>query len=132
MPPDERSMFYGRMLDHAHRLERLIEDLLSISQIEQGDFSINCAPVAMDELVERVVQTAGRPIELVPGGPSAVAQADTGRVEQVLHNLVRNAEKYSSPDGRISVATTVVDDQIVVTVSDEGPGIAKEDQEVIF
>jgi PAS domain S-box-containing protein len=130
--PDERTMFYGRMLDHAHRLERLIEDLLSISQIERGNFSINCAPVAMDELVERVVQTATRPIELVPGGPCAVANADAGRVEQVLHNLVRNAERYSAPDGRIAVSTAVVDDQVVITVADEGPGIAKEDQEVIF
>ena len=130
--PDERTLFYGRMLDHAHRLERLIEDLLSISQIERGNFTVNCAPVVMDELVERVVQTASRPIELVPGGPCAIAQADAGRVEQVLHNLVRNAEKYSSPDGRIAVATAQVDDQVIVTVSDEGPGIAKEDQEIIF
>ena len=130
--PEDRSLFYGRMLDQAHRLERLIEDLLSIAQLERGTFSIASGPFIVDELVERVVQTASRPVELMPAGPTAIAIGDGGRVEQVLHNLIRNAEKYTPSDTRISVAATRIDDEVVFTVADDGPGIAKEDQEVIF
>ena len=130
--PEDRSLFYGRMLDQAHRLERLIEDLLSIAQLERGSFSISSGPFTVDELVERVVQTASRPVELMPAGPGAVAIGDGDRVEQVLHNLIRNAEKYSPPEARISVSATRDGDEVVFTVADDGPGIAKEDQEVIF
>jgi PAS domain S-box-containing protein len=130
--PEDRSLFYGRMLDQAHRLERLIEDLLSIAQLERGSFTIKSGPFIVDELVERVVQTASRPVELMPAGPTAIAIGDGGRVEQVLHNLIRNAEKYSPLEARISVAAIRTGDTIVFTVADEGPGIAKEDQEVIF
>ena len=132
VPPEDRSLFYGRMLDQAHRLERLIEDLLSIAQLERGSFSIASAPFTVDELVERVVQTASRPIELVPAGPAAIAIGDGDRVEQVLHNLIRNAEKYTPVDARISVEATRRGAEILFTVADDGPGIATEDQEVIF
>ncbi|MEY2569041.1 MAG: hypothetical protein QOE35_3570 [Actinomycetota bacterium] len=130
--PDDRAMFYGRMLDHAHRLERLIEDLLSIAQLERGTFTIESGPVLVDELVDRVAQTVSRPLDIEPGGPHAVAYADAGRVEQVLHNLVCNAEKYSPVDSRIVVTTRYADDEVMVAVTDEGPGIAEEDREVIF
>jgi PAS domain S-box-containing protein len=129
---EERTLFYGRMLDHTHRLERLIEDLLSIAQLERGSFSINSSEFNVDDLVERVVQSTSRTVALIPGGPAAVALADACRVEQVLHNLIGNAEKYTPPDARIAVAVTMVGGEIVVTVADEGPGIAKEDQHVIF
>jgi PAS domain S-box-containing protein len=130
--PDERALFYGRMLDHAQRLERLVEDLLSIGLIERGDFSIDSAPFAMNNLAERVAQTAARPVQLDFDGEPAMVYADLCRAEQVLHNLVGNAEKYSPPDARISISITRDDDAVVVTVADEGPGIAKEDQEIIF
>jgi PAS domain S-box-containing protein len=131
-PPDEREHFYRRMLDQAHRLERLIEDLLSISRIERGTFAVETGPVLVDEVIERVATNSERPIDVVAGGPDAVAHADAGRLEQVLANLVRNAEKYSPLEGRIWVTVFHRPGEIEITVADEGPGIAVEDQEVIF
>jgi PAS domain S-box-containing protein len=130
--PEDRAMFYGRMLDHAHRLERLIEDLLSIAQLERGTFSIDSDVVLVDDLVDHVAQTVSRPLDVQRGGPQAVAYADAGRVEQVLHNLVTNAEKYSPDGSRIVVSTPRVDREVLIAVADEGPGIAEEDREVIF
>jgi PAS domain S-box-containing protein len=130
--PGDRAIFYGRMLDQAHRLERLIEDLLSIAQIERGTFSVESGPVLVDEVIERVAQISTRPLELECGGADAVAHADPGRLEQVLHNLVRNAEKYSPADGRITVSVAMGAGEVEIVVADEGPGIAREDQEVIF
>jgi PAS domain S-box-containing protein len=129
---DDRAVFYGRMLDQANRLERLIEDLLSIAQIERGTFSVESGPVLVDEVIDRVAQTSSRPLEVASGGPEAVAHADPGRLEQVLHNLVRNAEKYSPANGRITVSVGSGPSDIEIVVADEGPGIAPEDQEVIF
>lgn len=130
--PEDRTLFYGRMLDHAHRLERLIEDLLSIAQLERGTFSIEHDHMHVDEVIDRVTQTSSRPLEVSHAGPDAVFFADGGRVEQVLHNLVRNAEKYSPPGSPIAIAARVDGNEVEIAVTDEGPGIAEEDQEIIF
>jgi signal transduction histidine kinase len=125
-------MFYGRMLDHASRLERLIDDLLSIAQLERGTFSIQSGQVVLGELIDRVAQTTSRPLDVEPLGPDTLAHADPGRVEQVLHNLVCNAEKYSPPGSRIGVSAQRAGTEVIVAVTDEGPGIAEEDREIIF
>jgi PAS domain S-box-containing protein len=130
--PDERAEYYARMLDQTRRLERLVEDLLSISQIDGGTFTVHAAPVGVDDVIERVTDAASRPVSVEWGGAQVVAYADAGRVEQVLHNLVGNAEKYAGPDGAISVTADVVGDEVVVSVADDGPGIAPEHQELIF
>jgi PAS domain S-box-containing protein len=131
-PADERGAFYERMLDQVRRLERLIDDLMSISQLDRGSFAISSGPVGVDEVITRVAQASGREVAVRPAGAQAVAYADAGRVEQVLHNLVANAEKYSGPESPIAVSAELSDAEVVITVADEGPGIAPEHREVIF
>ena len=130
--PDALGEFHGRMLSQVERLERLIEDLLSISQMERGTFSISAADITVDDVVERVIANVRRPVTFERGGEDVAAVADAGRVEQVLSNLISNADKYSPPDSAIHVAVENMGAEIVVTVSDEGPGIPEDQQEVIF
>ena len=129
---DERAIFYDRMLDQVRRLERLVEDLLSVSQVERGSFTIEPCPIRVHDVIDRVVQSASSRVAALPGGEHAVAHADADRVEQVLHNLVCNAEKYTPTSGAVAVSTAIVDGEVVITVADQGPGIAVEDREVIF
>ena len=124
--------FHGRMLSQVERLERLIEDLLSISQMERGTFSISAVDMSVNDAVDRVIANVRRPVTFVRSADDAVAVADPGRVEQVLSNLVSNADKYSPPESAIGVSVEAAGAEIVVTVTDEGPGIPEDQQEIIF
>lgn len=128
----ERAVFYDRMLDQVRRLERLVQDLLSVSQLERGSFTIDQRPVRLHDVIGRVVHAASSRVAALPGDEDAIARADADRVEQVLHNLVCNAEKYTPAEAAIAVSAAVVGGEVVVTVADQGPGIAVEDREVIF
>lgn len=127
----ERQSFYGRMLEQTERLERLIEDLLSISRMERGTFSIDLVPTAVVEIAERVVGQQRRAVA-VRGRAGVQALADPQRVEQVLANLIDNADKYTPAGTPIEVEIATDAGQVVVRVRDHGPGIAEEHAELVF
>jgi PAS domain S-box-containing protein len=130
--PHELHDFHSRMLRQAERLERLIEDLLSLSKMDAGQFSIDEVPVSVDEVVERVLQDAARPVRHARAGMAGLVVADPMRLEQVVANLVGNADKYSPPDGDISVSVERQGAEVVVRVRDQGPGIPEDQQERVF
>lgn len=124
---------------HADRLTYLIEDLLTLSQIESGQIVLNRQPTdlreqatrAMDDLAARA---AARGVTLANRVPSdIVVAADADRLQQVLFNLVDNAIKYGRPQGQVEVGGRAVDDTTAeVWVRDDGPGIPAESLERIF
>jgi signal transduction histidine kinase len=61
-----------------------------------------------------------------------VIQGDAHRIERVVMNLLSNAVKYSPPDAPVTLQVQKEDSQAVMTVSDQGPGIAKDDLQVLF
>jgi len=123
--------------DEADRLAGLIDDLLDASRLQAGALSLNRSEVLLDALTRRVAerfQTQSEKhrfkVEFSPDIP--VIQADEQRLTQVLSNLLSNAVKYSPEGGTVSVVGRVRPEEIVVSVSDEGPGIAPEDAPRIF
>lgn len=122
------------VLDELDRMSRLVDDLLLMARAEQPDF-LDVHPLDVAELVEEVVAKAApladRDIAL-GSQANVVIDADRQRLTQALMNLIRNAVEHT-PDGTIvtaaSVATT---DAVELTVSDNGPGIAPEEQARIF
>ena len=137
-PPDELVReYHGRMLNQARRLQRLIEDLLSVSHLESGEFGIEATAVNVDEVVEKVLQDLslsdlGRPVEHRRAGLTAMAVADAVRLEQIVANLVSNAHKYSPPGEPITITVERVSDRVLVKVTDAGPGIPEDQQEAVF
>ena len=127
----ERQSFYTRMLEQTERLERLIEDLLSISRMEHGTFSIEAVPTNVMAIAERVVSQQRRAIT-IEGDASVVALADPQRVEQVIANLVDNADKYTAPGLPVELTISSEGNQTVISVRDHGPGIAPEHAELVF
>ena len=61
-----------------------------------------------------------------------VIEGDERRVRQVVFNLLSNAVKFTPEGGRVDVRTAAVDGEVTISVADTGPGIAPEDQELIF
>jgi K+-sensing histidine kinase KdpD len=122
--------------EEADRLSRMIDDLLDASRLQAGGMSLNRADVSLSTLSHRVAQrfsTQSNKHTIVTDFPEnfPVILADETRVEQVIANLVSNALKYASK-GEIKISGQVRPEQVIICVSDEGPGIEAKDLPHIF
>jgi two-component system phosphate regulon sensor histidine kinase PhoR len=124
---------------HADRLTFLIEDLLTISQLESGQTAMNFQRVELKPLVDRVLEDLrsrgnekSQVIEnQVPH--DLLAKADADRLQQVLFNLVDNAIKYGRTGGHAIIAARPREDgKIEMSVQDDGPGIPMEALDRVF
>jgi two-component system phosphate regulon sensor histidine kinase PhoR len=135
-----RDKFLHKAAKSLDGLDDLVQDLISISLLEKGvvkmqkaafDISVLCR-----EVFEELEQKAhSRCISLhLQTNPAAAltVYADRNRIKQVLVNLIDNAIKYGREEGNIWVKLEEVKKRVLVTVSDDGPGIAKEHQHRIF
>jgi PAS domain S-box-containing protein len=123
--------------EETDRLTELIENLLDASRLQAGALKINLCDVRVDTLAERIserfrTQTDRHKIvvDFPPDFP--IILADENRLEQVFSNLLSNAIKYSTQGGEIRISGQVRPDQVIVCVSDQGPGIAPEDVPHVF
>jgi len=135
----EQSELLGDVVGSAKHLLNLINDVLDMSKIEAGSLTLFVEDdIQLSAILDNVV-TLGRgllinkPIELrteiEPNLP--VIRGDRQRILQILLNLMSNACKYT-PQGEIKVTAHQSNDEIVVAVADTGPGIATQDQAIVF
>jgi PAS domain S-box-containing protein len=135
--PDARREYYRIMMRQTDRLERLIMDLLNVSQIESGTLVMDVQPVDVTSLVADQVtefreQFAGRVITVHNGTGPILVKGDPFRLQQVVSNLMSNALKYSPPDQPVEVSVLAIGDEGTVSVRDHGPGILLPDPERVF
>jgi signal transduction histidine kinase len=122
----------------ARRLERLVGDILDLAKLDTHRFALRREEVDMERLVDRAYsafneQARRRGIDFrrtITASP--VLETDGDRVLQVISNLLSNAFRWTPDGGRVGVALTQVDGTIRVSVEDNGPGIAADEQERIF
>lgn len=122
--------------EEADRLTLLIENLLDASRLAAGGLNLKRSDVSLPDLARRVAermqtQTTRHKIRTDFPPQFPVVLADETRLEQLLSNLVGNAIKYA-PGGEIRISGQIRPEQIIVCVSDEGPGIAAEDIPHVF
>ena len=125
-----RTRFLTVMDTEARRMQRLIDDLISLSRIESEKHALPDTRVALPALIRRV---AG---EVRNGGPDALIldldesapdiPGDDAQLSQLLHNLVGNAMKYGRADTPVTVALKPVGNHVRLSVADQGDGIAAE------
>ncbi len=137
LSPDQRDSFLELIAGETNRLAELISDVLDTSRIEAGTFSFRFREVDLAQLVRDVVATAqlgqdevhlhAEVNDLLPE-----IRGDAERLRQVLTNLIDNAIKYSPSGSDVEVRAYPEDSGVRIDVSDRGPGIAKEDQKLIF
>lgn len=117
----------------AQRLARLVEDLLTVSRIEDGALRLDVRLASLEEVVAEAVQASGTTdVVRVELHGIAEVHCDRDRMVRVLSNLLDNARKYSPPDGAIFVTVTEDERSISFSVRDQGPGIPKERREEVF
>jgi signal transduction histidine kinase len=140
LPEAERERFLRIVIEEVARLTRLINQVLDLSKLESGreEFAIgevDLAAVVHESAAGTAQVLAERGAELSVELPSELAPvlADRDRVKQVLINLLSNAAKFCAPvEGKVTLHVAREDGRVRVDVSDNGPGIAPEDLEVIF
>lgn len=115
------------------QLGRLVDDLLDVARITQGQINLHRARVSLQEVIARA-REAAEPLRAerrhvltvqVPA-QAMLVDGDAARLEQVLVNLLGNACKYTPPGGRIALTLTRSGDEAVLRVRDSGIGIAPE------
>jgi signal transduction histidine kinase len=137
LSPEQRESFLELIAGETGRLATLIGDVLDTSRIEAGTFSFRFTDVDLGELVRDSVATAqvGQDeVRLLADvrDPLPQVRGDSERLRQVLMNLIDNAVKYSPANGKVEVRAYREDGSVRVDVCDRGPGIAREDQRLIF
>jgi two-component system, OmpR family, phosphate regulon sensor histidine kinase PhoR len=136
--PEVATRFLQTIDRNAERLRLLIEDLLTISELESGRVKLSLQTVALAPVVAKVLEdfkgrAVAKSVTLVSQAPDLAIRADVNRLEQVLGNLVDNAIKYGQPNGTVTVSGRAVErGQVEVFVQDDGPGIPPEALERVF
>ncbi|MFI7598034.1 ATP-binding protein [Actinoplanes sp. NPDC049681] len=135
-PPQKKMLdVIGR---NTRRLRELIEDMLILSKIESGSFRPARRPVDLAELAEHAM-TAIAPaaakgrvtLRTEVEGPLELS-ADPEQIDRVLMNLLSNAVKFSRPDGTVTLTARREDEQVHLTVADDGMGIPPAEQQALF
>lgn len=121
----------------ADRLHRLVDNLLELARAGVGASALKTEPTPVDVLLRRVVADAtpragNRRLRVRVPGDLPQPAIDPVRIEQVVRNLVDNAVKFSPATGTIDISAARQGEAIVVTVKDDGPGVAPEYQDRVF
>ncbi len=136
---DKQAEYVADIHASGRHLLALINDILDLSKIEAGRMDLQITPFALSDVVQNSValsrERATREgialgLEVDPG--IGVIGADERMLKQVLFNLLSNALKFTARGGHVGVSAQAVGDDVVVSVRDDGVGIASADQARIF
>ena len=136
--PEVAVRFLQTIQRNSERLQFLIEDLLTISELESGRVTLSTRQLSLGSVVDKVFvdlkeRAARKEVQLSNEANEITVQADERRIQQVLSNLVDNAIKYGRAGGAVAVAARLSDGGLVeVSVRDDGPGIPPEALERVF
>ncbi|HWJ69652.1 MAG TPA: ATP-binding protein [Sphingobium sp.] len=128
--PATRARFLTIMDGEARRMQRLLDDLMSLSRIEADKYRAPEQPVAVPPLIEEVVAVfrqsqSDREMVIQIAPDVATVRGDRAQLSQLLHNLVSNALKYGAPGTPVTIAARRIDDDMTeLSVTDRGDGIA--------
>lgn len=136
---DSKAHDYAEVIaSESQRLSRLIENVLNFSKAQNGRLSINTRPCDVDVLIHALVDTyrpllAEKGMTLFYSSKLDIQPAlDSEVVEQILINLLSNAEKYATSGDTVCITADIQDNDLFIRVIDYGPGIDERLQERIF
>jgi len=120
------------------RLSSLVHDILDFSKLKNSDLKLKLRPTRINEVAAMVLElskplVAGKPVTLRNELPDdlPLAMADENRLQQIFHNLVGNAIKFTD-EGSVAISAEIDDAFLGITVSDTGIGIPEDKQTAIF
>jgi two-component system sensor histidine kinase KdpD len=136
MSPSERLELLSSIEEETARLARFVANLLDMSRIEAGGLKVNRDLVSIADVVQGAVERSrkafpGQPVRVSLAPNLPFVRGDDRLLEQVLFNLLDNAHKYAGDAGAI-VHARQEGAEVVISVTDEGPGVKPGELERIF
>jgi len=123
--------------EECDRLNHLVEEASEMAKLEAGEFELKLEPVPVEEIIKRALEHLKKPlgdrevdVRVTPGLPPV--RADVSRAEEILVQLIDNANIYSPKDAPITVTAEPNGDAVLTSVADRGPGIDAFEQGLIF
>jgi two-component system, OmpR family, phosphate regulon sensor histidine kinase PhoR len=136
---EESRHIYSTMKRHSERLNRLVEELLTLARVEANEATVEYAPIDPAAFLHHVARDWSKrlrkknlTLEVQTEDDLPSIRADEFRLEQIMQNLLDNAFNYSHSGGNITLSATRHDDHVVLSVADEGIGISPQDLPRIF
>ena len=128
---------YNDIYNDSMWLINLVENLLSITRLEEGRMNLNFTAELIDEVVAEAVKhvhmrQGGQKITVVHKDEFLLAKMDTRLIIQVIINILDNAIKYTSKDSMITITTEKQKDKAIISIADNGAGIPDELKERVF
>ena len=137
--PDESRRFLEIVARHTLRMERLVRDLLRLARLDAGQEVLERGPCSIDSLFNAVeVDLAGVlasrrvSVERRVAADAAVVTGDPAKLQDALRNLLENAANHSPEGGRVVMESRRDRERILISVSDDGPGIPPSDLQRVF
>ena len=129
--------FAGKIYDESQRMINLVGDIIKLSQFDEKDINVKIERINLLNLCKTVISgleslAKKQEVEINLSGDDVEISGAELIVEEIIHNLVKNAVKYNKKGGKVNVSVKQCLDGIELSVSDTGIGIPEEDIEHIF
>ncbi|MFC7495872.1 MULTISPECIES: ATP-binding protein [unclassified Nocardioides] len=135
----EAARYHGAMSRGAHRMGKVVDDLLLLARVSNPHHPLQRVPVDLHTVtrdvvsfVESTARSKGLTLTVDLAPDPLVVPGDAVELDRLVGNLVSNAVKYTPPGGEITVTAARRDDQVVLDVADTGLGISDDDQQGLF
>lgn len=137
MDDETRTQVFADISDDSEWLISLVENLLSVTRIEEGRMNFNMSVQLMDEVIDEALKHINRKgsqhnISTSYSDSLLLARIDARLIMQVIINIVDNAIKYTPVGSEISITAKNQDEMVIVTISDNGDGISDEMKPRVF
>ncbi|MBF0485859.1 MAG: HAMP domain-containing protein [Candidatus Omnitrophica bacterium] len=136
--PDEYAEILSINLEEINKMNRLVENLLDLAQLDRDEYKLNVQKVNLTELMKEALENF-RPLSDHKGirlvflaSDEVWAEVDQHQIERVFVNVVDNAVKYTLPHGEVAVRVSRKGSRGEVTVNDTGPGIGAAELPLVF
>lgn len=141
LPPAKQLYYLQTIYDSGKNLLEVINAILDMSELEAGQSVLNISRFSISELMETVIdnfeaKAIAKGINLIIDNRLSPSQdkftGDPRRIEQICHNLVSNAIKFTAPNGHVKLRVWREPDNLTIQVEDTGVGIAQEQKSLLF
>lgn len=139
VPPELHQKYLEIVLNETERLTKLTNSLLTLNNLNTKGMLLDCTDFDINQIIrstaasfEGTCRKKTIAIELILTGDEMYVNADMGKIQQVLYNLIDNAIKFSHHDSVIKVETSLKKNKLFVSVKDTGIGIPKDDLKLIW
>jgi signal transduction histidine kinase len=136
-PTVTRKRWLKNILDSSQRVSTMVDDLLNVSRIQSGKFSIKLEQVKLSDVLEETLSLAKEStdkhefvVDIESNLPDVFVDRD--KLSHVIGNILSNAVKYSPNGGHITLSAHNEQGQVVVSIADEGIGIGPADKDLLF